>query len=771
MKRIALTLLSIFGLILLIGIGSTASSAQIVEPPICGTCPQGGICTTECRPITPGVFTNPDWLKVKHHRVDVQIDNQIARTSISMEFVNEGNGLAEGTFIFPLPMNASVEQLIMYINDLPIEARVLDAREAREIYDTIVRQYRDPALLEYIGTNAIQANVFPIPPGETRRIEITYSQVLEVDNGLLQYVYPLDVTRLTTQRAVEIASVRVNVTSADPVSNIYSPSHNIAINRASETANDFSVGWEATNVTANDDFVLYWGVAAETINVNLLTYRESADGDGYFMLLVQPPLTAPVETILPRDVIIVLDQSGSMDGEKWNQAREAASYVLANLNPADRFNVVLFSTGWRLFSDSLETTEVAPEAIDWINGMFANGGTDINGALTTAMDMVDSERSTTVLFMTDGLATEGVTETATILENVRAGAPANVRVFTFGVGDDVDTFLLDSLTRAYGGASSYVRPSERIDEEVESLFNKIGSPVLSNVTLALDGVRVDSVYPAGAMPDLFAGNQLTVVGRYRDGADGVTITLSGDMGADSQTITYSNLEFRDRAGGDSFVARLWATRRIADLLNNIRLNGENQEWVDSVVDLSIRFGIITPYTSFLIEEDDILSAQGRQDAQAALSATANRLGEAVSGADAVAAADQFAQMGAAAAPMTQSFTRSTATPLAMMQTAGGLTPLGSTVPSSPTEGVALEEETRVNPIQTVGGKTFILQSDIWTDTTFEPDTVTTEKVEFLSDAYFDLLTTIPELGEFFAIGEQVIVVWDGVAYEVTVTIS
>ena len=221
MKRIALTLLSIFGLILLIGIGSTASSAQIVEPPICGTCPQGGICTTECRPITPGVFTNPDWLKVKHHRVDVQIDNQIARTSISMEFVNEGNGLAEGTFIFPLPMNASVEQLIMYINDLPIEARVLDAREAREIYDTIVRQYRDPALLEYIGTNAIQANVFPIPPGETRRIEITYSQVLEVDNGLLQYVYPLDVTRLTTQRAVEIADLRLQFT--DPQQHLLGP--------------------------------------------------------------------------------------------------------------------------------------------------------------------------------------------------------------------------------------------------------------------------------------------------------------------------------------------------------------------------------------------------------------------------------------------------------------------------------------------------------------------------------------------------------------------
>ncbi|MBK8023198.1 MAG: VWA domain-containing protein [Chloroflexi bacterium] len=768
MKRILFFSLLLMSAIVVGVLGVSPSVAQTVT---CPPCPTDGPCPLcpDVMPIVPGVFTNPEWLKIDHHRVRVEVDSQIARTSISMEFVNEGNGLAEGTFIFPLPQNASVEQLIMYINDQPIEAKILDAREARAIYDEIVRQYRDPALLEYIGTQAVQANVFPIPPGESRGIEIIYSQVLEVDNGLIQYVYPMDVTRLTTTRPIEEASISVRVSSNEPVSNIYSPSHNIAIHRAAGTDREFTVGWEQSDYVADQDFSLYWGIASETINLNLLTHRAGSNEDGYFMVLVQPPLEAPQEAIVPRDLIIVLDQSGSMDGEKWNQAREAAAYVLQNLNEQDRFNVVLFSTGWRTFSDRMESPAVAQEAVDWLRGMFAEGGTNIDGALETALEMV-GERPTTILFMTDGLATEGETSTSRILENVAATAPGNIRLFTFGVGDDVDTFLLDSLVREHRGASSYVRPTERIDEEVQSLYNKIGSPVMTDLTLSIDGVRVDAVYPQGELPDLFAGNQLTIVGRYRDGVENATISLTGMVGNQQQTFTYSELSFRDRAGGDSFVARLWATRRIADLLNSIRLNGENRELVDSIVSLSIRFGIITPYTSFLIEEDDILSQQGRVEAEERLANTARDLGAAASGAAAVDAADQFAQMSEAAAPMAMPT-------MAAQSNVGGVimpgtpTPQG-TMPAPGTGGEILAEPAaQESPIQTVGEKTFILQSGVWTDTTYEPDTMTTEKVEFLSDAYFDLLAQIPELGEFFALGDRVIVVWDGVAYEVTVATS
>ncbi len=727
---------------------SSAASAQEIPP--CAPCPPDAECFVRPCPIPGGVTTNPESLKIDFHRVDVRIENQIAHTSIDMKFVNEGNMLAEGTWVFPLPLGASVDELIMYINDTPIEAKILDAREARSIYDEIVRRYRDPALLEYVGSQAVQANIFPIPPGETRRIELSYSQALEVDNGLIHYVYPFDVTRLTSSRPVEEASIHVEVVSNDPISNVYSPSHSIVVNRAMDTANAFRAGWEQSYYVPDQDFSLYYGVASETVNVNLLTYRESADADGYFMLLVQPPLQPPPQAIVPRDLIVVLDQSGSMDGDKWTQAKQAAAYVLEHLNEGDRFNVILFSTGWRVFSSQLEAASVAGEAVSWIDSNYAEGGTDINGALTTALGMV-GERPTTILFLTDGLPTEGETDPQMIIDNFDAGLRRNVSLFAFGVGDDVDTFLLDTLAQNGHGTSSYVRPTERIDEEVASLYNKIGSPVLTDVQLTVEGVTLDSVYPSLPLPDLFAGNQMTIVGRYHGSADNLSIILSGKVGGQEQSFTYSNLQFRARAGGEPFVARLWATRRIGDLLNSIRLNGENPELVDSIVKLSVRFGIITPYTSFLITEDDILSQQGRAQAMDDFANTARDLSTMSSGAAAVNAADAVGGMQAAEAPAP------------MMQMTA--TPAGTQMPG--TDGLFYEEQqAQVNPIQTVGDKTFILQDGAWTDTTFEPDTMETQKVAFLSDEYFALLESQPELAEFFALGDHVIVVVDGTAYEV-----
>ncbi len=753
MKRFLMTVF------LLLMVGVTAVGAQTVPCPMPPDCQPGVVCPTfpPCpQPIQPGVFTNPEWLKIPYHRVNVEIDSQIARTSVDMRFDNDGNGLAEGTFVFPLPQGAVVENLVMYINDIPIEARVLPADEARAVYDAIVRQYRDPALLEYIGSQLVQANVFPIPPGEHRRITITYSQALTIDNGLIHYVYPLDVTRLTSSRPVEQTSISVSVNSSERISNIYSPSHSIALSRAADDLS-FRAGFEATGYSPDQDFSLYYGVeTSDRLNVNLLTYRESANEDGFFMLLVQPPSQTEDTVIAPKDIVLVVDQSGSMDGLKWGQAQEAARYVLDNLNPADRFNVILFSTGWRTYSSALEPASVASSAADWVMSQEADGGTDINGALTTALSFADSERPLTILFITDGLATEGETNPQMILQNLDA-ADVNARIFTFGVGDDVDTFLLDTIVREHRGTGSYVRPTERIDEEVASLYNRISAPVLTDLVIDLDGVTIDTLYPAQPLPDLFAGNQLVIVGRYRDGADDVSVRVSGTMQGSDQTLVYDGMDFPRQAGGESFIARLWATRRIGEMMNNIRLNGENPELVDSIVSLSVRYGIITPYTSFLIDENDILTQSGRDEAARAVNEQAQMLAGSTSGASAVDAADAFSSMEAAAAPV--------AAAMPTMTAAGTLAPFGT--PGVGGEG-GFAPPAPVNPIQTVGDKTFLLQNGVWTDTTFAPDTMTTQKVVFLSDAYFELLAAQPDLAEYFALGERVIVVLDDIAYEVTV---
>ncbi|MFW5748580.1 MAG: VWA domain-containing protein, partial [Chloroflexota bacterium] len=503
-----------------------------------------------------------------------------------------------------------------------------------------------------------------------------------------------------------------------------------------------------SDYTGGDDFSLYYGIDAETISVNLLSFRESAAEDGFFMLLVQPPLTVPEDEVIPKDVIVVLDQSGSMSGDKWAQAQAATTYVLANLKSNDRFNVVAFSTGVRTYSLNMEPIAQVGDAVKWIEGLFPEGSTDINAALLTALEQTDPERETAVLFLTDGLATEGVIETADILDNLAEANRPNARIFTFGVGDDVDTFLLDQIVEDFNGTGSYVRPTERIDEEVASLYNKISAPVLTDVTLDFAGARVELLYPE-TINDLFAGEQITLVGRYRDGSDNLTLTLSGMVNREELVYIYNGLTLRSRAGGESFIPRLWATRRIGDLLNTIRLRGENQEVIDSIISLSVRYGIITPYTSFLIEEDDILSQQGRERAAQGFAEDAEALSEAFTGTGAVTAADEIGGLRDAAAPQA-----------APMPT--GTAPGGTGGSTDDTDGMMPAG----NAITTVNDKIFVVQDGAWIDTAFEPDTMSTEKVAFLSDAYFDLLTQYPALGDYFALGEWVIVVYEGVAYEV-----
>ncbi|MEM6283520.1 MAG: VIT domain-containing protein, partial [Chloroflexota bacterium] len=431
LRRTAFTLI-LFSLMAAAGYASLNAFQQTTPPPVPppSITPEPTITitphstVTSSPPITrPPFASNPDEMSVDYHRVNIDVENQITATNVEMQFTNNGRAMVEGTFLFPLPPEAAVDNLTMTINGVEIEAKILRAEEARAVYNEIVRQYRDPALLEYVGTNAIQANVFPIPPGESRKIAFSYSQVLEADNGLLKVTYPMENTA-TNNRMVNEMRVTVNVDSNEPLRNVYSPTHNVAL---TEDNNTFSAGFEAPNYTPDGDFVLYYGIESDDISVNLLSYRESAGDDGFFMMLVQPPIASPDE-VVNKDVILVVDQSGSMDGEKWSQAQDAADFVLNRLNPGDRFNAVVFSTGWRVFGNGLEPASNAEEASRWIYSMGSGGGTDINGALLTALDMADAERPTTILFLTDGLASEGITDADAILRNLQGAAGNNVRI-------------------------------------------------------------------------------------------------------------------------------------------------------------------------------------------------------------------------------------------------------------------------------------------------------------------------------------------------------
>mgnify|MGYP005840797043 CR=1 FL=1 len=689
-------------------------------PPSCEDCP----------PVPPeGV----PYLAVKYHRVTVTIENQVATTHIDQVFVNTSPWSLEGTYIFPLPEEAAINEFTMWVDGEPVQGQLYTREEARRIYEDIVRRRMDPALLEYVGRNLFQASIFPIPSGEERRIEIEYSEVLPAEGGLVRYVYPLSTERFSPE-PLEDVSVSISIKSKEAIKAIYSPSHPVAIER--DGAYRATVGWEDSDVIPTTDFALYYSVSTESLGVNLLSYKRKGE-DGFFALLIAPDVQAAAGEVVAKDVIVVLDTSGSMEGEKIDQAKAALLYVLEHLNEGDRFNIVAFSTGLRTFSARMEPLSARREAERFVEELWAEGSTDINRALLEAMNMADEKRPTIIIFLTDGLPTAGVVEVPLIINNVKQATPKSVRLFTFGVGDDVDTVLLDTLARELRGASAYVRPGERVDEQVSAFYAKVSTPVLADVRLKVEGVRVEEIYPY-PLPDVFAGSQLVVVGRYRQGG-AATVELEGEVNQRPQTFRYEDLTFTSE-GGEDFIPRLWATRKIGYLLNEIRLHGEDPELVDQIVKLSIRYGIITPYTSFLVEEPELaLSGEGREEiVQKEVAERAAATPAPASGAGAVSAAEEQADLEAA--------------PIAPPMAAPAQRDLGGGEEQGPV-------------VATAGDKAFVLREGVWVDTTFDVEQMQATIVTVGSQEFFDLLRRYPEAAKYFALGERVIVVLDGNGYQ------
>jgi len=719
MKRMLLLLVFIL-FTLVFPTSARADGIIIPDPPICdpGPCPH---------PIPTAQ------LAIRYHHVTVKIQDQVAVTHVDQVFYNPNKFQVEGTYIFPIPKEATVSSFTLWIDSKPVEGQILDANKARQTYEDIVRRTLDPALLEYADRGAMRARIFPIPPEGERRIELEYTQVLVADNGLVHYVYPLNTEKFSTMPLDDV-TISVDVRASVPIRAVYSPSHTIGISRE----NDFHVtaGYEETNVLPNTDFALYYSLGAEEA-FHLLSYRDpmdTTDADGFFLLLLAPRPDSAAQ-VLPKDLFLVLDHSGSMEGAKFQQAQEALRYILKHLNPDDRFNIITFSTGVETYADDIRPASDANNAIGWVGRLNAQGSTDINRALLETAVMTDRERPTYLIFLTDGLPTQGEVESQKILDNLKQAAPDNMRLFTFGVGYDVDTFLLDSLAQEHHGTSTYISPVERLDEILSTFYAKISTPVLTNLNIDFGSLSTYDLYPA-PIPDLFSGSQLILVGRYREGGT-TEVTLSGDVNGNRQTFRFLEQAFTKDSRGDNEVLqalpRLWATRKIGYLLSQIRLHGPDQETIDQIVHLSVRCGIVTPYTSYLVTENQPLGAAAQE-----------RI-----------AGEQYNQMQAAptAAPSGQDAVRKAAEQ-------GSLA--GASVPEAPPAEAA-------DLVRIIGSRTFVFTNGTWVDTAFDPETMRTVKVSFLSEDYFALVKSRPELAAAFALGERVIALSDGKSYEVVST--
>ena len=416
--------------------------------------------------------------------MDVKISGQIATTTVDEEFFNPNNQRLEGTYLFPVPKDAHIDKFSMEINGTMTEAELLDAGKARKIYEDIVRQIRDPALLEYAGRDLFKARIFPIEPRSTKQVKIVYTQLLKWDTGALTYLYPLGTEKFSAQPIKDV-SIKVDVTSDQPLASIYSPSHKVDVKH--DGATHAIITYESKNEKPNTDFELVLTQSKDdAVGLNLLSYKDG-DEDGYFLLLAAPAVAAKKDAKpAPKDIVFVLDTSGSMSGEKIKQAKKALTFCVDNLNDGDRFEIIRFSTDVDpLFNKLVDANDAnRKKAEKFIHGLKATGGTAIADALKTALEAkpAKEDRPFVVIFLTDGMPTVGPTRDDEILAITRK-AGGGTRIFSFGLGNDVNTHLLDQLAESTRAFSQYVLPEEDIEIKVSNFFARIKEPVITNPKL------------------------------------------------------------------------------------------------------------------------------------------------------------------------------------------------------------------------------------------------------------------------------------------------
>lgn len=502
--------------------------------------------------------------------------------------------VAEGRVVFPVPTGSSVSDLTLSGGPQTLEGSLLGADDAARIYEDIVRRMVDPALLRSVGTDLYEVRAFPVPAGETRQISFTVTTPLLAQGDAALVDVPW--SRMSPRPAA--ASISVDVEVPWDVRTAIAPGFDLETQRTGP--GEVDVAWEsADGWSADTDFRLHLGGGTGLVDARLLAHR-TGDEDGHFGLLFAPVVS--VDTVVARDVVLVLDVSGSMEGHKMEQAKTAAEYVLAHLADQDRFSVVSFSGFVSAFSDDLRPASETSAGIAYVRDLSAGGETNISGALERGLGLLSGERPGTVIFLTDGLPTAGIEDPRGILDVAERSAPDRTQLFAFGVGSDVDTVLLDALSGRFVGTSHYVSPDERIDTEVQRLFERITTPVLTDIQVTVEGVETSELAPAG-ITGLFAGHQALLTGRYQAGGH-ATVIVIGNSAQGPERFEYP-VEFPERDETDPTIAQLWAQRRVADLLTEVRVEGPRDSLIERIVDIATRFGIVTPYTSYLAQEPDL----------------------------------------------------------------------------------------------------------------------------------------------------------------------
>ncbi|HNX59591.1 MAG TPA: VIT domain-containing protein, partial [Spirochaetota bacterium] len=542
---------------------------------------------------------SPFPLEVSSHVVDVSIDGLSAETSIDQVFFNPTGYRLEGYYIFPIPKNALIRKFSMEIDGKETEAELLDATKARNIYEDIVRRQLDPALLEYSDRSMFKVRIFPIEPRSKKRIRIKYQETLSIESGSVEYMYPLNTEKFSA-RNLEKVRVRVNIRSDSAIGGVFCPTHPAVVTR--EGNNRVTAEYEERDVKPDSDFKLLYSTGESKVGAVFRAYNDGS-GNGFFFLNASPSSDEKMD-IIAKDIVFALDTSGSMAGDKLESAKRALKYCVKNLNPGDRFQIVRFSTETeQLFSTSEENTQDnTSKAMKFIDGFRALGGTNIEEALRVSAESLPKDtRPKMIVFITDGKPTLGETDDDKLMSALKRMNVGMTRIFTFGIGYDINTHLLDRITDATRSYRTYISPREDVVKEISAFYAKIQSPVMTDITVKIPGMKTDRIYPK-ELPDLYTGSSLSVFGRY-SGEGKSTIVMEGKIKGKIHRFNIPAI-FPAKNTESDFIPPLWASRRVGFLLDQMRLYGESREVIDEIVNLARTYGILTPYTSYLILEDE-----------------------------------------------------------------------------------------------------------------------------------------------------------------------
>jgi Ca-activated chloride channel family protein len=647
------------------------------------------------------------------HNVHIKVENGIATVTIEEEFENTSKRLLEAVYLFPIPSSAVISDFTMKIGDQVLKGEVLPADQAREIYQEIVAKMKDPALLEYVGTQLIRMSIYPFEPGEKRQFLIQYSQPLEISSNSYSMIYPL---KIDSFLSAPIGTVSIRVSVPFQIAEVYSPTHPFK-EMIGATGRDYI--FNATDFMPGSDVALVLTSSEDEIPSSLATHWDDTMNEGYFLLTIIPRLKE--ETIIPKDVVFVLDISGSMYGEKIEQAKRALEQVLQMLRSGDRFAIVTFDGQVHNLTGGLLDASERAVWIENVRRIQADGMTNIYDALQTSIDMFskdDQGRFKVLLFLTDGAPTEGITDTGKIINDATLEARArNVHLFSFGVGTGVVAELLDRLVQENAGRVSYIVEGENIEGKVTDLYRTIETPALENVTISIEGSEVAKVLPTGPH-SLFSGQALRLSGIYFEEGD-LKVIVEGTRGGERYRYEYL---FKVSKKPDSpFIAKIWAQKRIAHLANFYRYDSSlseaaKEEVKQEIIALSKKFNIINEFTSYLIAPERVqTSTMGDRGGFSGAPAV-----DAVMAAKSVAEMeqDQFVEGGASDYKFVDSV------------------------------GFALEEE-------------------IWIQDDEKVKTLEPISLVAYSEAYFELADRSKWVEKVFALGEKVKFIFNGILFEIS----